>query len=146
MDDDASICKICSLLLERLGYDVDIAPCGEDAIALFEKAIKDRAPYRAVILDLTVLRGMGGLETLKKLRVMDPNVYAIMASGSSVDTMMSSYKAHGFQSILPKPFRIQELTDCIRKMDPEQSQASPPCSSHEKNAPRKSDPSQRQLA
>lgn len=121
MDDDESICRICTLLLNRLGYDVDSAACGEDAIELFEKARKGRTPYRAVILDLTVLRGMGGLETLKKLRALDPDVYAIMASGSSVDNMLASYQAHGFQSILPKPFRIQELTDCIKKLNPAQS-------------------------
>ena len=121
MDDDVSICKICTLLLNRLGYDVDSAPCGEDAIALFENAIKDGAPYRAVILDLTVLRGMGGLETIKKLRALDPDVYAIMASGSSVDNMLLSYQAYGFQAILPKPFRVQELTDCVNKLDATQS-------------------------
>ena len=121
MDDDVSICKICTLLLNRLGYDVDSASCGEDTLVLFEKAIKDGVPYRAVILDLTVLKGMGGLETVKKLRALDPDVYAIMASGSSVDNMLSSYQAHGFQAILPKPFRIQELTDCIKTLDAKQS-------------------------
>lgn len=118
MDDDASICKICTLLLNRLGYDVDCVPCGEEAVEYFQKAIKDNKPYLAVILDLTVQTGMGGLETLKKLRAVDPDVYAVMASGSSVDNMISSYEAHGFKAILPKPFRVQDLTECMRKIGP----------------------------
>lgn len=121
MDDDESICKICTLLLIRLGYDVDTTTCGEEAIAAFEKSILDKTPYLAVILDLTVQSGMGGLETLKKLRILDPNVYAIMASGSSLDNMLLSYQSHGFKDVLPKPFRIQDLTDCMVKLNPAQS-------------------------
>lgn len=121
MDDDESIRKICTLLLTRLGYDVDTTTCGEEAIASFEKSIKDKTPYLAVILDLTVQSGMGGLETLKKLRILDPNVYAIMASGSSLDNMLLSYQSHGFKDVLPKPFRVQDLTDCIVKIKPAQT-------------------------
>lgn len=116
MDDDASICKICTLLLNRLGYEVDTVACGEEALASYEKAMQDKTPYLAVILDLTVQRGMGGLDTLKKLRILDPDVYAIMASGSSVDTMISSYQSYGFKGILPKPFRIQDITECMSKL------------------------------
>ncbi|MEI6789144.1 MAG: response regulator [bacterium] len=118
MDDDVSICKICTLLLNRLGYDVDTRLCGEEAIACFEKALQEKTPYLAVILDLTVQSGMGGLETLKKLRILDPNVYAIMASGSSLDNMLLSYQSHGFKDVLPKPFRVQDLTDCMVKLNP----------------------------
>jgi two-component system cell cycle sensor histidine kinase/response regulator CckA len=121
MDDDESIRKICTLLLTRLGYDVDTTTCGEEAIASFEKSIKDKTPYLAVILDLTVQSGMGGLETLKKLRVLDSQVYAIMASGSSIDNMLLSFQSHGFKDVLPKPFRVQDLTDCMLKLKPAQS-------------------------
>jgi CheY-like chemotaxis protein len=121
MDDDVSICKICTLLLNRLGYDVDCVPCGEEAIAKYEKAIKESKPYLAVILDLTVQSGMGGLEALKRLRSLDPDVYAVMASGSSVDNMISSYQAHGFKAILPKPFHVQDLTECMQKINSSQA-------------------------
>jgi len=121
MDDDESIRKICTLLLNRLGYDVDTTSCGEEAIACFEKALKEKTPYLAIILDLTVQSGMGGLETLRKLRILDPDVYAIMASGSSLDNMLLSYQSHGFKDVLPKPFRVQDLTDCMVKLNPAQS-------------------------
>jgi len=116
MDDDPSICKICTLLLNRIGYDVDTAPSGEEAVSLFSKSLKSKTPYLAVILDLTVQTGMGGLETVKKLRALDPSVYAIMASGSSVDTMIASYQAHGFKAVLPKPFRLQDITECMQNI------------------------------
>lgn len=116
MDDDPSICKICTLLLNRIGYDVDTAPSGEEAVSLYAKAIQDQSPYLAVIIDLTIQTGMGGLEAVEKLRALDPSVYAIMASGSSVDAMISSYQNHGFKAVLPKPFRLQDLAECMQKI------------------------------
>ncbi|MEI6167011.1 MAG: response regulator [bacterium] len=116
MDDDPSICKICTLLLNRIGYDVDTAPSGEEAIIMFSQALKAQTPYLAVILDLTVQTGMGGIDAIKKLRALDPSVYAIMASGSSVDTMIASYQAHGFKAVLPKPFRLLDITECMQKI------------------------------
>jgi CheY-like chemotaxis protein len=116
MDDDPSICKICTLLLNRLGYEVDTAPCGEEAITRFSQALKSGTPYLAVILDLTVQSGMGGLEAVKKIRALAPSVYAIMASGSSVDNMIASHHALGFNAVLPKPFRLQDITECMQKV------------------------------
>jgi len=117
MDDDVSICKICSLLLTRLGYEVDTVAEGEAALVLYKQAMEAGAPYVAVILDLTVKAGIGGLETVEKLKAMDPNVHAIMASGSSVDNMISSYRNYGFKDILPKPFRFQDVTDCMQRLN-----------------------------
>lgn len=116
MDDDPSICKICTLLLNRIGFDVDTAPSGEAAITLYSQALESKTPYLAVILDLTVQTGMGGMDAVKKLLALDPSVYAIMASGSSVDTMIASYQTHGFKAVLPKPFRLQDITECMQKI------------------------------
>ena len=116
MDDDPSICKICTLLLNRLGYEVDTTPSGEEAIIKFSQALKAQTPYLAVILDLTVQTGMGGQEAIKKIRALDPSIFAIMASGSSVDTMINSYQAHGFNAVLPKPFRLLDITECMQKI------------------------------
>ena len=118
MDDDLSICKICTLLLNRLGYDVDTVTSGENALELFTRAFQKGTPYLAVILDLTVQTGMGGLETIEKILMVDPQVYAIMASGASMDKMVSSYQEHGFKAILPKPFRLQDVQKCMNAINP----------------------------
>lgn len=120
MDDDAAICKIYALLLDRLGYDVDTVACGEEAVARYEAARQAGITYRAVILDLNVESGMGGLETLKKLRELDPRVYCVVASGSSREASDTVALSHGFNDVLPKPFRVQEVMDCIHKLGPVQ--------------------------
>lgn len=118
MDDDLSIRKICTLLLDRLGFDVDTVPCGEEAIVLYKRGVETGAPYVAVILDLSVPTGMGGIDTLSRLRTIDPDVCAIMASGSSMDKLVASYRSHGFKAVLPKPFRLQDIQDCLQSVIP----------------------------
>jgi len=118
MDDDFSICKLCTLLLNRFGYDADTVDSGEDALVYYEREQKAGTPYSAVILDLTVKTGMGGLEVLPKLQALNSRVYTIVASGSSIDTMRNTFKAQGFNDVLPKPFRPQDLAECLQKLPP----------------------------
>jgi DNA-binding response OmpR family regulator len=112
MDDDDSLQRMYKLMLDRLGCESDIVGRGEDALAHFADARKAGTPFDVVILDLTVHDGMGGAEAIVELRKVAPDVYAVVASGSSKDSLRMM---KGFNDTLPKPFRLQELTDCIRK-------------------------------
>jgi two-component system, cell cycle sensor histidine kinase and response regulator CckA len=116
MDDDETICTLCGLLLNRLGYEADSTTSGEEALVAYDRALKAGTPYRGVILDLTVKQGMGGLAVIPKLRELDPHVYAIVASGASVESLTGTYKSQGFDDILPKPFRLQDMSDCLQRM------------------------------
>ena len=69
-----------------------------------------------VILDLTVPGGMGGLETIKELLKIDPDVKAIASSGYSSDLVMSRYGKYGFSGVLGKPYVIRELTRAVHKV------------------------------
>ena len=80
------------------------------ALILFEHAQQSGKPFDAVILDLTIRGGMGGKETIVKLRALDPGVKALVASGYSNDPVMSQYEEAGFDGMVPKPFSAQQLT------------------------------------
>jgi CheY-like chemotaxis protein len=71
-------------------------------------------PYDAVILDLTVPGGMGGLEAMEALRKLDPEVRAIVSSGYSSDPVLANYRAHGFLGMVPKPYKITDLSKTIQ--------------------------------
>ncbi len=123
LEDDQALCKIYSIVLRKMGFAPDFAPCGEDAIALYTQANTSAAPYAAVILDLFVVHGMGGLETCEKLRAISPQVYTIVASGSSKETLSSEYQEKGFTDFLAKPFRVQDLEECLTRMKTRLAQA-----------------------
>lgn len=111
MDDEEIVRDVGIKLLETLGYQVEIAVNGEEAISLYVEAIKDKAKFDAVILDLTIKGGMGGFETLKRLKEIDPGVKAIVSSGYSDANQNKDYLEHGFSAAVPKPYNLSELSN-----------------------------------
>jgi two-component system, cell cycle sensor histidine kinase and response regulator CckA len=109
MDDDEKICALTGGMLESLEYKFDTARNGEEAVALYKRYLNIGRPYDAVILDLTIIGGLGGADTYKKLRDLDPDVRAIIASGYDNEEMAKEFLAMGFCGYLTKPYRVTDL-------------------------------------
>lgn len=122
MDDDAIISMSVTRQLKDLEYKVELARNGTGAIELYKKASGTDKPFDAVILDLTIPGGMGGMETIRKLLSIDPDVKAIVASGYSNDPVMSNFKEYGFKDAIAKPYEIYELEEALRGMILEKSE------------------------
>ncbi len=109
MDDDEMIREVAGELLTVLGHDVAFAQTGEAALETYRAAREAGRPYDVVILDLTIRGGMGGLETLRKLSEIDPDVKAVVSSGYSDDAALSNYRDQGFRAFLKKPYNLIDL-------------------------------------
>lgn len=116
MDDEPSVRTTVCKMLGHLGYEVEIASNGDEAIALYEKAIKSGTPFDTVIMDLTIRGGMGGQETIQNLLRIDPQVKAIVSSGYFNDPIMSDYRKYGFYGVIPKPYEIEDLSVLLRSV------------------------------
>jgi CheY-like chemotaxis protein len=103
------------MILRDLGYEVENAADGAQAIAHFTHAKNRGKPFDVVLLDLTVRAGMGGLETLEKLRAIDPTVCAIATSGYAPDPVLGNPQKYGFAGSLPKPYRREDLALLIQR-------------------------------
>ncbi|MBW7997762.1 MAG: response regulator [Candidatus Glassbacteria bacterium] len=103
-------------MLEQLGHEAEYAKNGTQAIEMYEQAKDSGQPFDVVILDLTIPGGMGGRETIEKLREIDPDVRAIVASGYSNDPVMSEPEKHGFRGVVPKPYRIEKLREVLQSV------------------------------
>ncbi len=114
MDDDLKICELTGSMLTSLEYKYDVAHTGEEAITFYRRYLNVGRPYDAVILDLTVIGGMGGEETFKQLRELDPDVRAIVASGYDNDDMAKRFLAMGFCGYLTKPYRVTDLGKVLK--------------------------------
>ena len=116
MDDDPLIRDLFEQSLTLFGFTVTSAHDGIEAIEKYKKALDDRAPFDAVIMDLTIRGGMGGKEALQQLQLLDPNVKAIVSSGYSDDPVLADYERYGFCGMVVKPFRARELSAVIHQV------------------------------
>jgi CheY-like chemotaxis protein len=113
MDDDKQVLKTVQNMLTLMGHDVVLAADGEEAISIYREALMAGKGFEAVIMDLTIPGGMGGLEAMKHLLVIDPEVKAIVSSGYSGEMVMDDYRKWGFKGKVPKPYTIKELSEVL---------------------------------
>jgi PAS domain S-box-containing protein len=114
MDDDPKISALTATMLTSLDYKYDLAKNGEEALVFYKRYQNIGRPYDAVIMDLTVIGGMGGEECFKALKELDPEVRAIVSSGYDNDDMARKYLAMGFCGYLTKPYRVTDLGKVIK--------------------------------
>lgn len=116
MDDEERVRNVALRILQRLGYDVSVASEGAATVELYRQARESGSPFDAVILDLTVPGGLGGKETILRLKEVDPNVKAIVSSGYSTDPVMADYRSFGFAGLIAKPYQLEELSEVMYKV------------------------------
>ena len=116
MDDEEFIRDVAIQMLKKMGYEVAAARDGDEAIDMYRQAKTMGKPFDIVIMDLTIPGGMGGKEAIRKLKQFDPDAKAIVSSGYSNDPIMANFSEYGFQGVIKKPYRIQDLSDALQSI------------------------------
>lgn len=116
MDDEEIVRDVAVEMLAMLGCTTETAADGQEAIELYSKAREAGDPFDLVIMDLTIPGGMGGKETIEKLLAIDPDVRAVVSSGYANDPIMARYFDYGFCGVVPKPYKINELSRMISEL------------------------------
>ncbi|MCG8619617.1 MAG: PAS domain S-box protein [Desulfobacterales bacterium] len=114
MDDEPVIREMLGQMLTDLGFSVHAAGHGDELLEMFQQMRDRGSPPDAVILDLTVPGGMGGRETVSRLREMDENVPVFVASGYSEDAAVASPATFGFTDSIEKPFLMDTLAGMLK--------------------------------
>lgn len=113
MDDEEIIRRLAGDILDYLGYQVEFAVSGEDAIEKYQKARDSGNPHDLIIMDLTIPGGMGGKEAIERLMCIDPSVRAIVSSGYSNDPILAEFRKYGFSGVVKKPYSVAELSQIV---------------------------------
>ncbi|MEN6395381.1 MAG: response regulator [Methanoregula sp.] len=116
VDDEEIILDVSREVLRFLGYEAAFAKEGASAIELYKQEKEAGRPFDLVIIDLTIADGMGGRETIEKLRIYDPSVKAVVSSGYANDPIVQDYTSYGFSGKLTKPYRINEMKAMLESM------------------------------
>ncbi len=109
VDDEFGIREGCRRILTEEGFEVTTANDGLEALEIFNREGK----YSVALVDLLMPR-LGGLELIKRLNALDPDLLQIIITAhATIDTAVEGTK-QGAYSYLPKPFTPDELLLTIR--------------------------------
>jgi CheY-like chemotaxis protein len=114
-DDEESIRAIGAQMLEHLGYTVLTAEDGREAVDIYNKRSNE---INLVILDMTMPH-MDGAEAFSELRVINPQVKVILASGYSKEDIGSRFAGKGLVGVLQKPFTVGILREMLKGIEEE---------------------------
>lgn len=108
VDDDASIRRALHTTLSALGFEIEEASAGEQAISFVRSE-----RYDAVLLDIN-MPGMGGVEACRTLRRLAAGLPILMLTvRDSEDDKIDALDA-GADDFITKPFHVGELTARVR--------------------------------
>ncbi len=109
VDDEAKMVKYLSRRLEIRGYEVSTASCGKEAVSL----VKANA-FDVVLLDF-LMPDMNGIETLKTLKEIRPDIAVIMISAYSNRKTEEEAISLGASDFVMKPFDLSRLVEKIEQ-------------------------------
>jgi two-component system, OmpR family, KDP operon response regulator KdpE len=108
VDDEPSIRQVLQKTLDGFGFKTVEAARGEDALSLTSATTFD-----AILLDIN-MPGLGGIETCKSMRLLNPRVPILMLTvRDAEDDKVDAFEA-GADDYITKPFRLRELIARIR--------------------------------
>lgn len=100
VDDEESVRHTVQRMLESAGCQIVTARDGAEGVEKFRESPES---YAAVLLDLTMPR-LDGLETLRALRKLRPEVRVLLMSGYSEADALSRFAGEALTGFLQKPF------------------------------------------
>jgi PAS domain S-box-containing protein len=125
VDDNATSRDYLSKTIAGWRWEAATAASGADALALLERAARERRPYDAVLLDWQ-MPGMDGAAGLRALRACLPDArlpIALMVNACGRGKLMDSAAAGQADAILSKPVTGASLFDTVQEMLAQQAQA-----------------------
>lgn len=113
MDDEDVVRSTTREMLGMLGYNVICKADGTEAISCYFDEIKSGRTVSAILFDLTVPGGMGGLDAVSEIRKIDRDIPVFVVSGYADNSVMRNPPEYGFTASMSKPFTIAELSDML---------------------------------
>ncbi len=109
VDDEGAIRYSVSKTLQRIGYQVDEASSGEEALEMISKS-----EYEVILTDIR-MPGLTGVELLKRIKDISPDGIVILMTGyASLGTAVESLRL-GAHDYLIKPSSSQDIRQSVAR-------------------------------
>jgi CheY-like chemotaxis protein len=110
VDDEIELLRSHIIFLFEKGYEVDTVTNGTDAISLVKED-----EYDLIFLD-EMMPGMGGLETLSRIKEINPNIPVVMITKSEEETLMEEAIGGKIKDYLTKPVNPSQVLLVCKKI------------------------------
>jgi len=111
VDDEDLVRSMARAQLKALGYEVVMAKDGIEALQIYGR-LRDQIDL--VLLDV-VMPQLGGRDTLKRLRLMDPDIRVVLSSGFDPDGTREDLLELGATGFIAKPYRQAQLSQVVAR-------------------------------
>ncbi len=112
VDDEASIVKLESIILTRLGYHVASFTNSDDALKAFKA---DPEAFDLVLSDMTMPE-MTGVQLIEKMVAIRPDIPVVICTGFSEQISVEKAKDVGVHGFLTKPVTKEKMAAMIRNV------------------------------
>lgn len=112
IDDKVMILNVVQNILEKFGYRVLLAHNGQEAVDIVQNFEGD---IHLALLDMG-MPILGGTEAFPLIKKARPQIKIIICSGFELDIAAQKLLDAGADSFIQKPFRMQKLTQEIRRI------------------------------
>ena len=109
VDDEQKICESCVKILSKVGFEVQYALDGYDALRLI-----NGEEFAVIITDLK-MSAMGGMELLSRVKETHPETMVIVITGYATVSSAVEVMKMGAVDYLPKPFTPEELRGAVKR-------------------------------
>jgi len=110
VDDEIELLRSHIIFLTEKGFEVDTAMNGEDAVS----CVKEKT-YDLIFLD-EMMAGMGGLETLGRIKEINPGIPVVMITKSEEESLMDEAIGGKIQDYLTKPVNPSQILLVCKKI------------------------------
>ncbi len=107
VDDEVEVVRILQDFLTSKGYEVATALNGAEALAKVREMKPD-----IVLLDI-IMPGIGGIDTLKEIKKIDPTIAVIMVTAVVDEELANRAVKLGAFDYITKPINIDYLETCV---------------------------------
>ncbi len=107
VDDNKSLCRVLSYILNQKGYATTIASDGLEAIKLVEETSFD-----IILMDLRMPH-MNGVEAFKEIKKLRPDAAVVMMTAYSVEELVQEALEEGAFGIVYKPLDTEKIVTLI---------------------------------
>ncbi|MFZ5952033.1 MAG: ATP-binding protein [Candidatus Rifleibacteriota bacterium] len=117
LDDEEILLNLIEQMLETVGLKTIRASDGDEAISVYKREKARGTQFVAGIFDLTIPGGTGGIEAMKQLKMLDPQLPVVVMSGYHESPALADPGKFGFVTSITKPFRLNDLLKKLQEIN-----------------------------